>query len=357
MNDLTLTNNQTKISPWEKPGGTLGMVVAGGALAGGAILLYKILPFLITLTTNILTLGMLVAVLSGIAFLISDKRFRKTVSMVYFLIMRKITGFVIEIDPIAIVEAKVKEMKEKIQVIDKQMGNINGLITQNKRRVDSKKEELEKQLGLLKEYEQRNMLDRAKITERQVVRLKGAIERQTKRLEDSEKWKEILKKLKERADLVVVDTENEVNDRKEEYESIKAQHKAFSSIMSVIKGNPDDLEDFTHAMDYMAYDISMRLGEMSNVIDETGGLLSQISVEDGVTSKKAAELLQKYENEGIEGLFSASNKEGYRTKAIEQQEQLFDINSINRVKYEEQVPIEVNTSSTANVPSKRSYFK
>ena len=111
MNDLMVTNNsQTKISSWEKPGGTLGLVVAGGAVAGGAILLYKILPFLITLTTNILTLGMLVAVLAGIAFLISDKRFRKTVSMVYFLIMRKITGLIIEIDPIAIVEVKVKEI-------------------------------------------------------------------------------------------------------------------------------------------------------------------------------------------------------------------------------------------------------
>lgn len=355
MNDLMVTNNsQTKISPWEKPGGTLGLVVAGGAVAGGAILLYKILPFLITLTTNILTLGMLVAVLAGIAFLISDKRFRKTVSMVYFLIMRKITGLIIEIDPIAIVEAKVKEMKEKILVIEKQMGNIKGLITQNQRRVDDKKAELEKQLGMLKQYEQRNMLDRAKVTERQVVRLQGAVERQSKRLEDSKKWMEILKKLKERADLVVVDTENEVNDRKEEYESIKAQHKAFSSIMSIIKGNPDDLEDFTHAMDYMAYDISMRLGEMSNVIDETGGLLSQISVEDGVTSEKAAQLLQKYENEGIEGLFSTNNTETYKTKAIESQKAMFDFNSLNSARYEEQVPIEVNTSEKA--PAKRSYF-
>ena len=355
MNDLMVTNSQQKISPWEKPGGTLGLVVAGGALAGGAILLYKILPFLITLTTNILTLGMLVAVLAGIAFLISDKRFRKTVSMVYFMIMRKITGLIIEIDPIAIVEAKVKEMKEKIGVIEKQMGNIKGLITQNQRRVDNKKEELEKQLGMLKQYEQRNMLDRAKITERQVVRLQAAVERQTKRLEDSKKWMEILKQLKERADLVVVDTENEVNDRKEEYESIKAQHKAFSSIMSILMGNPDDLEDFTHAMDFMAYDISMRLGEMSNVIDETGGLLSQISVEDGVTSEKAAELLRKYENEGIDGLFATSNAESYKAKAIEHQTQMFDLNSINQVRYEEQVPIEVNVESQKAI-AKRSYF-
>ena len=140
---LNTNSSQNKISPWEKPGGTLGMIVAGGALAGGVILLYKILPFLITLTTNILTLGILTAVLAGIAFLISDKKFRKAVSMIYFLIMRKITGLIIEIDPIAIVESKVKEMKAKINTIEKQIGNIRGLITQNSRRVESKKEDLE----------------------------------------------------------------------------------------------------------------------------------------------------------------------------------------------------------------------
>lgn len=358
MNDLIENDSQQKISPWEKPGGTLGLIVVGGAIAGGCILLYKILPFLITLTTNILTLAMLVGVLALIAFLISDKRFRKTVSMVYFMIMRKITGLVIEIDPIAIVEQKVKEMKEKIQVIEKQMGNIRGLILQNDRRVKNKKAELEKQLGMLKQYEQRNMLDRAKITERQVVRLQAAVERQTKRLEDSQKWMEILKQLKERADLVVIDTENEVNDRKEEYESIKAQHKAFSSIMSIIKGNPDDLEDFTRAMDYMAHDISMRLGEMSNVIDETGGLLSQISVEDGVTSDKAKELLQKYENEGIDGLFAKSNSEVKKAKLENNSQQMFNIGDLNNGSYEEQVPIEVvdtNSSNSKQIP-KRSYF-
>ena len=336
---LNTNSSQNKISPWEKPGGTLGMIVAGGALAGGVILLYKILPFLITLTTNILTLGILTAVLAGIAFLISDKKFRKAVSMIYFLIMRKITGLIIEIDPIAIVESKVKEMKAKINTIEKQIGNIRGLITQNSRRVESKKEDLEKQLKMLKEYENRGMTDRAKVTERQVVRLQSAVERQTKRLEDSKIWLEILKKLKERADLVVVDTENEVNDRKEEYESIKAQHKAFSSIMSIIKGNPDDLEDFTHAMDFMAYDISMRLGEMSNVIDETGGLLSQISIEDGITSDKANELLRKYETDGIDGLFGNRTK---GSKAIDYQ----------NPKYEEQTPVEV----AEKIKVKRTYF-
>ena len=306
-NSLTTSTMETKVSPWEKPGGTLGMVVAGLAVGGGCILLYKILPFLISLTTNLLTLTLLVGALAGIGFLVTNKRFRQTCSMVYFMVMRKITGFFIEIDPIAIVEKKVQEMKKKIMEIDKHMGSLRGLNVQNERKISTKKTELQKQIDLLNEYNAHGKRAEAGVAERQVIRLQATIERSMKRLEDSKKWYEILKSLKHVAELTVLDTENEVNDRKEEFDSIKAQHKAFSSIMSIMKGDPDQMEDFTRAMDFMAYDITQKLGEMSNVIDETGGLLSQFAIEEGVASKKADELLKRYETHGIDGLFTAFN--------------------------------------------------
>jgi hypothetical protein len=304
-NSLTPISMDKKVSPWEKPGGTLGMIVAGLAVGGGCIVLYKILPFLISLTTNLLTLTLLVLALAGIGFLITNKRFRQTCSMLYFMVMRKITGLIIEIDPIAIVENKVKEMKKKILDIERQMGSLNGLNKQNERKIEEKKRQLQNEIDRLNEYNKKNKRAEAGVAERQAVRLQSAIERQIKRLEDSKKWYEILKSLKHAAELTVLDTENEVNDRKEEFESIKAQHKAFSSIMSIMKGDPDQMEDFTRAMDFMAYDITQKLGEMSNVIDETGGLLSQFAIEEGVASKRADELLKRYETNGIDGLFSA----------------------------------------------------
>lgn len=326
MNTLISNNNvENKVSPWEKPGGTLGMIVAGLAAGGGCIVLYKILPFLISLTTNLLTLSLLVLALAAIGFLVTNKRFRQTCSMVYFMVMRKITGLIIEIDPIAIVENKVKEMKKKILDIEKQMGSLNGLNKQNERKVEEKKRQLQKQIDLLNEYNKVNKRAEAGVAERQAVRLKGSIERQLKRLEDSKKWYEILKSLKHFAELTVLDTENEVNDRKEEFESIKAQHKAFSSIMSIMKGDPDQMEDFTRAMDFMAYDITQKLGEMSNVIDETGGLLSQFAIEDGVASKKANELLQQYEANGIEGLFNSFNN----TKILDAQPKVILLDEVS----------------------------
>lgn len=357
MDNVPSMENGVKMSPWQKPGGTLGMIIAGVAIAGGVILLSKILPFLIALTTNILTLAMLVGVLILIAFLVTNKQFQKVFSMSYFIIMRKITGAIIVIDPIAIVERKLSEMRSKIVEIEKHMSSLNGLNQQNNRRLEDKKNELEKNMGYLEEYKRQGKIAEASVVEKQVIRLKSAIERQLKRLADSKKWYEILKQLKRAAQLTVQDTENEVNDRKEEFEAIKVQHKAFSSIMSIMKGNPDQMDDFTRAMDFMAFDITQKLGEMSNVIDETGGLLAQISVEDGVSSRKADELLSQYEKYGIDGMFATFKKSETPTKAISgSKPSEMDLTSLYNKKPIEVEATLIGRNESSIVKSEKKYF-
>ena len=61
---------------WEKPEGKFGAVVLAGLLGGGAILLYKMLPALITLCTNTLYLMGLLAVIGIIGYVVLDPRNR-----------------------------------------------------------------------------------------------------------------------------------------------------------------------------------------------------------------------------------------------------------------------------------------
>lgn len=302
---MDTNNSLQKISNWDKPGGTLGLIVATIAGLGGCMLLYKALPFLIAMTTNLITLGVELLVFGGLIYLVCDKKFRKNFSMIYFIIMRKIAGIVIETNPIAILKNKIIEFKKKIKEVEKQLGNVKGLIIENKKRVDKKKEELEDQIIRQKECVKAGENEAAKVHEKQIARLEKSIEKNKKRLEESIKYEEILQKMKKHADLVVLNMENEVNDMEEEFESTRAQHKATMSILSIIKGDPDDMEDFNYAMDYMERDINSKLGEMSMIIDGTSSLLVDIQVEDCVTSAKAAEIIRRYDeaNGDIEALF------------------------------------------------------
>lgn len=132
---------------------------------------------------------------------------------------------------------------------------------------------------------------------------KKLLENYTKRCNDLEKWLIILNKLLEYAEFTVRKTESEVEYRKEEYESIKEQHKAFSSFKSIVKGTPDDMEDFTRAMDYMANDIDTKIGEMDYWLNNTNGIMSEIDIEKGIMNKEAEKLLQLYDEKGFDNMF------------------------------------------------------
>lgn len=314
MNDFSLvpTNGSNeKMSPWKRPGGTLGMIVAGGAIAGGAVLLYNILPWLITLTTNMITLAMLVVVLGAIVWILTDKGFRRMFGNIYFMVMRKLTGLVIELNPIAILEKKISDMKEKISEMEDSVAKVNKQYLTNKRKIEEKKLKMQRHLQKGAEYQKMGKMAEANLEATNASYAKQLLGNYTKRNKDLEKWLEILSKLLEYAKFTVKKTESEVEFRKEEYESIKEQHKAFSSFRSIVKGSPDEMEDFTRAMDYIANDIDTKIGEMDFWLNSTNGIISEIDVEKGIMNKEAEKLLQMYNENGFENMFKTftDNKE------------------------------------------------
>lgn len=307
MNDLSLITSGTnsKISRWQRPGGLLGMIVAGIAIAGGVMILYKILPWLITLTTNIITLVILVVVLIALLWVVTDKSFQRMFSNIYFMIMRKLTGLVIELDPIAILTKKVMDMKGKIEEMKSSIAKVNKQLITNKRKIEEKKEKIQSHLQKGTEYKRMGKMSEAILEANDAAFDKKLLENYTKRSKDLEKWLAILNKLLEYAEFTVRKTESEVEFRKEEYESIKEQHKAFSSFKSIVKGTPDEMEDFTRAMDYMANDIDTKIGEMDFWLHNTNGIMSEIDVEKGIMNKEAEKLLQLYDEKGFDNMFKS----------------------------------------------------
>lgn len=292
-----------QVSRWKRPGGKLGMVVAGLGIAGAGFLLYKALPYMIAMTTNIITLILLLVALFLIVSLLLDRRFRRAFSNCYFLIMRKITGLFVEVDPIGIVEKRVSSLRKKAVEIRKNMSALNSFNLMLERNIKKKKDELERQLILLKDAKETVEKDSISLYEKQVVRLRSSITRSQERYDESVKWYRILSKLNQEVYVTIRDCENEVNDRKEEYNIVKAQHQAFRNIMYVLKGDGFDSEEYELAMEHMAYDITKRIGEMDEVISETGGIVTQITLENHAMRHRADDILKVFEEKGIDGLF------------------------------------------------------
>lgn len=235
--------------------------------------------------------------------------------------------FVEETDPIAIVEKRLRDMKIKIGEISKAMGDLTGLIRTMTQRLSEKEKDFKNQMTRKTVAEEQNNKAAAEVANRQAVRLGEVISSQKQRLADSKKWLQVLTKLEEMANLTVEDTENAIAIRKEEFETIKQQHKAFKSVMSVMKGDPDEMAMFNEAMDFMANDINAKLGEMEHVLDSTGGLLQSYATDNSVANVKADELLERYNREGM-GMFEAFDSKATKSNNTNTTENIIINNNV-----------------------------
>lgn len=115
MNNNLITENKDKLSElWNRPGSTFAKITGGLAIAGAVYAFLKYaLPFLVAAAGNLLLLSAELVCLAAILFAVTSKTFLCGVSLTWLQIMRKFYGLIVNIDPIAILQNGINEMKKK----------------------------------------------------------------------------------------------------------------------------------------------------------------------------------------------------------------------------------------------------
>jgi hypothetical protein len=286
-------------SPWEKPGGTLAKIMLVVLIGVAGYALYKYLPFLISLTQNLITLAALVGVLALIVFLVMNDTSRNFFKNLYFVIMRKLTGLIVEIDPIAIVKGKIKDMKNRLVKIEEGITKMRGIHVKNEKALESNKKDLEdsiKKLQILQK--QGRMSEEGALLERHITQLDESVRKRTANFEKSRQMIDILSKVKKSAEIKVKYTEQEIKLKEEDYELMKANHKALSSIKSLINPQTDDAFDM--AMEKMDTDITLYIGEMDEFLES--GIIDDINLDNALSGVKSQAILDKYNKGGFDAI-------------------------------------------------------
>ena len=298
-----------KVSKWKQPGGTLGKVVAVASIVGGGVLLYHALPALIALASNLITLSLLCIAFGAIVILVANKKFRSMFSNLYFMTMRKLTGMVIDIDPVSILKKKIGEMKKKMEVMKSSIISLMKMRYQTSRKLEEKKTTMETNLRRAVEFKKMGRINEANMEAVQANMNKKMIATYTQRMTNLDNWIKILHKLYDYADYTVRKTEMEAEYKSEEFEAIKEQHRAFSTFKSIVKASPEEMEEFTRAMDSINNDMDGKLAEIDYYINNTKSIVNNIDIEKAVLSKEAAELIEKYETGGFDKIFKSFKSE------------------------------------------------
>lgn len=286
--------------PFKQRGGTFGLLI----LAVAALAVVLNISALYSFAQSLLGLVVCGVATAGILYVAFDKRFRLMVSTLYMMGIRKMMGLVVKMDPISILKDGIRKMYLKIANMEANMGKLNGVRIASKRKVKEKKEQFEQCLVRQKAAENLQKQDVAIVEKRQAARLYEMVKQYQEMADSADKWYNAMDKVAAMAKLYAQDAENEVEAQEERYTMIKLSHSAFKSAMSVIKGDPDDLALYNQAFQFVNDDIMNRIGEMDRVVNTAGGLLDKIDVEKEMFGIKGDDLMRKYNEIGLEGMFS-----------------------------------------------------
>lgn len=292
------SQDDPKRSYWSKPEGITSLLFLGAA--GAAALYYwnKIAGFLIEVTQNTLYLGFLMAVLAVVVFLLTSKDVRTAVFFLFKTLMRKITGIIIKLDPIAIMKIYIDDLKEKREKMQGQINTLAGQLVKLNKNINENNERIKQKFA--EANKAGTMLDRPGMKETaSLATIEGAgLQEMNEKLfplqRNMKTVLEFMEKVNKSADYIIKETEIKVKLKEAEYRIVKESSNALRTAVSIFKGNPDKKFYFDESMEYIQDDMSQKLGEMKRAMDLSLDFINGVDVQNGILSDKGQAMLEAY---------------------------------------------------------------
>ena len=310
MGNIFIKGPGSPKSFWQKPEGVTGFIFMIGIVFGGGYILYKLLPFIVSILHNTLHAVILFAVLGAVLFILLDPKFRNLIWYIYKSIMRAVTGLFVNIDPIGILEIYIESLHKNLAEMDGHISKLKGQIQKLKLIMEKNDAEMKESLQIAEQAKKTGKMDMVVINTRQFGRLEESNKRFQELLTKMEILYRVLSKMYDNSGYLIKDIENEVRIKKQEREAIRSGYSAMKRAMSIINGDPDKKMMFDQAMESILDDISLKIGEMERFMEVSSTFIESIDLQNGVYEQKGMELLEKMEREGISLLLNqpASDK-------------------------------------------------
>ncbi|TCI93075.1 PspA/IM30 family protein [Tenacibaculum sp. M341] len=284
---------------WERPEGKTGMLLTGLFGAGALYGLYKSLPFLINIVENTLQLGFLLCGLAALIYVVLDPKMRNLIFYVYKSLMRWITGIFIQIDPIGILKSYIDDLKDNLRKMNKQIAVLKGQMKRLQQIMHENKKNINNNLKLASAAKEKDKKGIMILKSRKAGRLKDSNLKLDGLYKKMEILYRVLFKMYENSEILLEDIEDQVMVKQQERKAIRASHSAMKSAMNIIAGNSDKKEMFDRALEAIADDVSMKIGEMERFMEMSNNFMDSIDLQNGVFEEEGLELLDKWEKEGV----------------------------------------------------------
>jgi hypothetical protein len=294
MNDLIPTDYKPR-SFWERKEGFTGQLVGVALIGGAGMLLYKALPYIITLLENTIYAGVLGAAAIALFFVITDKRFWRLGAWAYMSAMRRLTQIFVEIDPIGIMKNYIDDLKAKLADMNGRISRLSGMIRACKEEIRQNDQVKTGALGMVSEAKKKGLTMVAAAQSRKAGRMAEANLSYQDLLAKMELLHRVLVKYQEVSTFLIEDMTQEVSIKERKRQMAKEAYSAMKSAMAIINGDPSARQMYDMANEYVAADYAMRIGEIEDFVRMSDTFMQSIDLRNGVYEQQAVELLADWE--------------------------------------------------------------
>jgi len=284
---------------WSRPEGLLGLVVVAGLFGTGLYYYNEIVKFLIDVARNTLHLAFLLGALALVIFLVTSRDIRTGLFFLFKTLMRKITGLVIQLDPIAILKIYIEDLKQKRQKMQGQIDTLAGQMVKLNKKINENNEEIKQKFAEANKAsslatERPGMKEAAQLATIEGAGLQQMNEKLLPLQRNIKMVLAFMEKVNTSADYIIKETEIKVRLKEVEYKIVKESSSALRTAVSIFKGDPDKKFYFDESMEYIQDDMSQKLGEMKRAMDLSMDFINSVDVQNGVLSDKGAAMLEAY---------------------------------------------------------------
>jgi hypothetical protein len=286
-------NQQEKLkSYWSRPGGKFGFIIGIGLLVLAG---YYLVPILSKVVWNTLNFGIALAALGLFLYMITHRKLRLSFFYLYEWIMKKLVGFVIELDPFIIAEDYIEDMHDQREKLYVQSVAVDSQKEKIELKIKEKEQELNHLVNKAKAAQANNMMPELGNATRQIARIKEYLRQLTPIRDSLARIGEYLGKVYSNSNYLIEDARNELNLKKDLYHSVSSGNRALNSALKIFKGDPEKKLLVEQSMEYLKEDIANKLANMKKAISYSTDFMRSIDLDNATYEVEGLKLLESFD--------------------------------------------------------------
>jgi len=289
---------QTKKPGWfSEPKNVATTIVALCLFAGLTYgLVTYVLPWLITVTWNLINLIIGGAILGFILMIITNKKFWRALKYFSEFIANYTIGIAIELNPFSILKAKIEQGYDDRNTLYKQATKLKGKQSELMDKLKEKEKELQLNVQKVKILQQENSNPRQiDLYANNVLRCREYIDNVTPIVGDLNKLIQFADTAYEESGIMLEDAKLDLEAKKDLYYSVTTGLSAVTSAMKAFKGDDELNQDAEQALAILKQQIGEKIGHIKSAIDVTQRFMDDKVLEDKAKSAQTIELINKFD--------------------------------------------------------------